>query len=238
MQGQRHRSCQTSCYCTHACSLLPRISRRWLLNRCEQSYSTVPESGDSTNTAYPLPYDVPKLPTHGTASWCATATEGTATATLRFGWLGVAFLLFSPFPLLPPGAVLLLQRAKFPRPLAVQIAEQSSLPLDALEILPLHLSAFYASLHINYASSAHLYGLPRIPDEFAAPSCRALTTAVAPSNRIGPIACQASSFASARSLRRHCRADRFFHELSKIATLLWRCQSQHLVNDRRYCATS
>ncbi|KAH0495881.1 hypothetical protein TgHK011_009408 [Trichoderma gracile] len=169
MQGQRHRSCQTSCYCTHACSLLPRISRRWLLNRCEQSYSTVPDIGLVTRQ-----------------------TQHTRFHTT----------------------------------------------LDALEILPLHLSAFYASLHINYASSAHLYGLPRIPDEFAAPSCRALTTAVAPSNRIGPIACQASSFASARSLRRHCRADRFFHELSKIATLLWRCQSQHLVNDRRYCATS
>ncbi|UKZ71252.1 uncharacterized protein TrAtP1_012213 [Trichoderma atroviride] len=50
-------------------------------------------SGDSTNTAYPLPYDVPKLRTHGASTqvpWCAAATKQSYRrlgCLLRFGWL-------------------------------------------------------------------------------------------------------------------------------------------------------
>ncbi|TFB00767.1 hypothetical protein CCMA1212_007409 [Trichoderma ghanense] len=138
---------------------LPRISRRWLLNLCEQSYSTVLAAA----TIYAIP----------------TVRQALRPAR-RFGNFAAASL------------------------------------------------GLYASRRIDDASSAHLYGLPRIPDELAAPRLalpvrhsfprgRASTPsadhAVAPSSRIGPIACQASSFASARSLRRRCQADRFFHEL-------------------------
>ncbi|KAL6694519.1 hypothetical protein J3F84DRAFT_46125 [Trichoderma pleuroticola] len=81
-----------------------------LLHRAAVNLYWQRRSGDSTNTAYPLPYDVPKLRTHApySFSWCAAATNHSCAL------VGCPFFpsLFWP---------------SF-WPLAVQIAEQSSLP--------------------------------------------------------------------------------------------------------------
>ena len=90
-------------------SLRKRMKRQ-RLHRAAVNLDWQHRSGDSTNTAYPLPYDVPKLPTHGTASWWATlptATEAQQPPFCTLVGCGFFFFLFScsrlfPFSLLEP----------------------------------------------------------------------------------------------------------------------------------------
>lgn len=122
-------------YCSLLCILIsplvhdqPSLHKRMELQSLHRAAVNVywqRRSGDSTNTAYPLPYDVPKLRTHGASTqvpWCAAATKQSYRrlgCLLRFGWLrptGSQF--FFPFSFRPS---LCCGRAS-PRPLAVQIA--------------------------------------------------------------------------------------------------------------------
>lgn len=106
----------------------PSLHRRMELQSLHRAAVNVywqRRSGDSTNTAYPLPYDVPKLRTHGASTqvpWCAAATKQSYRrlgCLLRFGWLrptGRQFFSHSLFA--HPCAA----GEHLPRPLAVQIA--------------------------------------------------------------------------------------------------------------------